>query len=926
MSFERNLEIFTHFNPKVFLRFQNLDCKDVTFCKTRKGELNLCKKEGDKTLFFHSQTEALYEAQQQFKFLSLPPNCRLIIVYGIGLGYFYEAAKEWLNANPKHYLVFLEDDWRVVHRFLETERATKILSDPQVIIKAFDRPGENDWGKFRSDFYWFFTAFASGEYFHRLNIVIPLYNRTDYQFAYKLVGQLDMALGDFMQGQFEAIERLPEVSRNVYSNTLRLPESYYGPGLFGLFSKIPAIICGAGPSLAKQFEALKTLGDKALIFGAGSALNALNSNGVEPHFGGGLDPSDTQISRLASNFSYEMPFFYALRFTHGAYLKVHAPTLYVRDIFSLGFNKWLEKKLGFAPTDPIMPGATTTGMCLDIGRRLGCKPEIFVGVDLAYTSKTRYARGVETHPLDDQKHRMGIREKPEKTLKLKDSAGNDIQTLWPWILEEAHYFKYAHKYPEISFINATEGGLSIHDVPNLPLSEVIKTHLVHSYDLPNLIHAAIQNSSIPSLTSEKVIEVLKEWLNSMQKCHACCEQLIQELLKEKTVINETSQCPSSIFNPKALLLENELQEQDAYKYLMDNSLFQLKERLKPERHALEYRPELFTPQQKYVKEVDITVKLYTMLLEMIAVQLKIIDEVISTFLTSQNMLKNRFPQEIPNRGFKGDIYTFEDHFINIVDPEMGIEFKEHFYPPLVKKEEESSSESPHQFVGEKYFEQGGKLEGQYLFFYPSGELRGESFYYNGDLHGPSTFFTKEGKILARSWFIHGKRQGKTHQYYLSGELYSIQRFKEGLKQGIQEYYYRDGTLKTILRYNEGILEGEIILYHPNGAKKKECHFSQGKLEGVEKLWDADGRLILEAHYHQNQPTGTSRSWHPNGQLAKEMKYYDTPDQYDLYEWDEKGDLLKKQLYAQPPSEISKKAEDLKSALEKFKKTLDNLQG
>src|SRR6185503_9490810 len=65
--------------------------------------------------------------------------------------------------------------------------------------------------------------------------------------------------------------------KNFYHNILELDNAENGSALSGKFQGVPAIICGAGPSLGKNIELLKTLKDKALIFAGGTAMNALNA-------------------------------------------------------------------------------------------------------------------------------------------------------------------------------------------------------------------------------------------------------------------------------------------------------------------------------------------------------------------------------------------------------------------------------------------------------------------------------------------------------------------------------------------------------------------------------------------------------------------------------------------------------------------------
>ena len=67
---------------------------------------------------------------------------------------------------------------------------------------------------------------------------------------------------------------------NFYKNLFELPKAKPASSLFSKFDKVPAIICGAGPSLEKNLPLLGTLKDRAIIFAGGTAMNALNAQGM----------------------------------------------------------------------------------------------------------------------------------------------------------------------------------------------------------------------------------------------------------------------------------------------------------------------------------------------------------------------------------------------------------------------------------------------------------------------------------------------------------------------------------------------------------------------------------------------------------------------------------------------------------------------
>lgn len=163
-----------------------------------------------------------------------------------------------------------------------------------------------------------------------------------------------------------------------------------------------------------------------------------------------------------------------------------------------------------------------------------------------------------------------------------------------------------------------------------------------------------------------------------------------------------------------------------------------------------------------------------------------------------------------------ETYTFEHNTLTIIDRELNLSIQEHFDPvrvPETRQEQPLKSHHYAKVVQQEegplealYVEHQGQLDGQYVYFYPSGSIKMELFYSAGKLHGPSTFYSETGVVLSRSWYIQGNKQGKCWLYYSTATLYSLQRFVDGRPHGKQEYYYPDGTIKILMTYSHGKLE------------------------------------------------------------------------------------------------------------------------
>jgi antitoxin component YwqK of YwqJK toxin-antitoxin module len=911
--FDKNLASFAWQNPLLASRIPDIDCQSLQFCQTRLGELNLVRLDGDHPSYYHSQEGAKAEANLWVDEIC-PVDIKVIFLYGIGLGYYYQALQQWLRNDPGRLLIILEDDLAVLHSFLETEQASELLKDTQVFIQAFNTPGERDWGKFRDQFDWCFAPFSilkTG--FHALKLYeqerASLFKLLKVQMNVNLM-QLRFALDDFL-GNHE------EIYNNFYTNLPYISQAGLGKSLFGRFSHIPALICGAGPSLAKQLPTLKTLEDKALIIASGSSLNILNRHGIMPHFGSCVDPTATQESRFMTNFAYEVPFFYENRFHSGAFSLIHGPRLYISGQGgNFGISSWFDQELGTVQEENVTRGISTSNFCQEIAGALKTNPIIFVGMDLSYTESARYAPGVTAHPADDRKEHSDIHKVHENRILAPGLDDQPLYSKWEWVVEASYITEFCWCHPDVRVINATEGGMKILEVPNMTLSDVVTQALQRQYDLRNWVHAEVQRS-YRDMPKDKtlVLEAMRRWQHSLEQSSQNCQQLIR-LWDQCSKRVEADNIPDPIESDEMVLLRKTLKGEIAYLNFLDNMDVIFNRLTVPQMKKLEFFPDQYTAKQRASLIVERELGRYRFLQRYADFHAGSVKSALSLFeKNSASRLPSSQNSPLPFSHNSEEKYAFEEGWLTLRDPECDLDIREEYRPSrsLEMKENDEPSDQP--WEGKVQWKDGQQ------------RLKAEQYYRDNQLHGPSTFFGSEGQVLAQSWFIHGKRVGKTWQYDLEGRVSSLLRFKEGKLHGKQEYYFPNGFLKTLMHYVDGELEGEVQLYYPSGQLKRELHFSKGKLHGREQMWSDSRQLMLEAEYKNNLPCGQSRTWHANGKLAKEITFYDNPLNFDLYIWNEGGELLYKQLsFPQDVfTDMLAKSQKLKQSIEETTAQLNKLK-
>lgn len=865
-----NLEKLDRYRPDISVRLKTTSYNRLEPRKTQKGEWNLLDKELNRC--YHSPVGALEEAQRWFQFFR--PKLltgQILIIYGIGLGYYYDAAKLWLRENPKNRILIFEDDLEVLYYFLQTERATEMLDDPQVLIHYMKGDA--------SERYWLQEVLRSCYDINGIDPVISIipllyYSKSKNQISDLFIRRILYIIESFRTLK-ESFWDLTPIAYNYYSNFFCLPQIHFGKELSGKFEKIPAIICGAGPSLKKNVHLLKDLDNRAILFSGGTTTNILGFYDIIPHFCVGIDPNPSHYARVLTQNAFEVPFFINYRMHHQAVKQIQAPKLLLTEQ-KTNFEKWFNNELNFPKTD-LEGGFSVGNAALQIAQFLGCDPIVFVGMDLAWTDQKPYAEGVLDHPLVSFKKNYNRFNSLQ--YQDKDVEGKPVKTTYQFVIEVEWITRFIKDHPDTEFINATEGGKPIPGISNRNLLEVAQEKMLKSYDLRNTIHQEILNIPGPFLTMEKVHAVIKKWLESCKRSLTLLNDYLDDLIpyQEKPVYE--NELPTDLINQLSLR-ELDFKDDDLYHYYLRffdaNACVVLKAK---ENHWYRKQGKVVGGEQLELS-VDNLFKRFRFLQNRLELNIKALD-------ANFKLLKD--PREspwtpVPAKEGSGNVpLSSEEHYflkngtLKIWDPDCGIFIEESYVPGVAISPD---TKEPIQ-------------EGHLIRTYPSGLIKSEVFYKKGNLHGPATFFSDMGTIMAKSWFYEGNREGKSWQYYISGALYSLQRYAKGLRNGKQEFYYEDGRTRTIMNYREGQLDGVTLLYHSDGILKREIHFKEGKRHGKEKIWFDNGSLLLEAQYDKGIPIGTFQSWHHNGEPELKVMYKEPGVAFESIEWDDKGKIIQK---------------------------------
>lgn len=501
--------------------------------------------------FLHSPTSITEELQHWRTRLVLPEK-EIVYIYGIGLGYYYEVLKSWLAEKRERMIIFLEDDIAVFEALVKID--SNLISDPQVHIRYIPNPLDLDLvlEELVQSYPCDRIEVSALESYRRLfpkkcrDIRIKLFRKTTL---------ITALMSDILYSH--------KLFANLLKNFKRLPEAFFANRLKNAFTGIPAIICGAGPSLQESIPFLREMENQALIIAGGSSFTALTAQMVLPHLGMALDPNPDEYLRLKPNCGFEVPIIYGNRVLPDVFGTLNGPHGYLRSETGGSCELWMEDKLRI-DADSIGPdldreALSVTTLGVSLAYAMGCNPIILTGVDLAYTNMQRYASGVVSSAGVSFNQLKQVSKASDKVIKRKGSDGKMVYTLVKWVMESDAISLYAKERPERTFINATSGGIGFSDLPYIPMKEAIQKHCHRTYDLRAMVHFQALKLRFSGVEPNEHLQDLK---NSLERCLHICEQMLQEIQKL------TDQKDPVLPTGKMVILEIDFQEEIAFDCLL----------------------------------------------------------------------------------------------------------------------------------------------------------------------------------------------------------------------------------------------------------------------------------------------------------------------------------------------------------------------
>lgn len=461
------------------------------------------------------------------QFLKDIENIDVLCVYGID-NEIYRELKPWLNEKKDKYLIFIEDEVSAL-KDLEED----LLKENKV--KIYFLKSEEEIKELSRKICWYFSF---------LNIQVISQKGNTHLFE-KLKESFQSAINATFLISSEYSDFGLKVFENTFHNLLATQHVYLGKNLKNRFKNIPAIICGAGPSIEKHLDLLKGCENKALIFAGGTALNVLATH-LMPHIGGAVDKQSPYHS-FKNHFGNLIPFFYQNRVSKENFSLVHHdPVMFGDNAYSV-LQKWMKDTFEL---EDFNGGWNVSTFLMKAAQFLGCDPIIFIGLDLAYSEKQHYAQGVSVaHALKGNNHFTAFDQDHNLRLTQKD-----------WVMARDWIVSFAKENPNTHFINATEGGLGFSSpVSTTPFKLVIDTFLKNPYDLSAELHSAFLDVKPLCIKRSKIIKELESLKKSLVKCQKISQNFFEKCKTEN----------GHVLTKESILSDQKMKNKAFYKYILE---------------------------------------------------------------------------------------------------------------------------------------------------------------------------------------------------------------------------------------------------------------------------------------------------------------------------------------------------------------------
>lgn len=261
-------------------------------------------------------------------------------------------------------------------------------------------------------------------------------------------------------------------NRNFIHNLGYLPEDRSLSILKNRFN-LPVVIASGGPSLQKQLNLLKENREKCIVIAAGSTINALVAEEIEPDFLISIDGKEINIHHYKHLNLKHSILIYSLQNLAAIREHYNKSALYFLSSDMSGQKVQLERIMN-TEIPIIEGGGSVANFALTIARYISTGPIALIGQDLAYTNNQTHAKNHKWFKVID-----------ENFIKEKSAFYTDGYYENEKVLTTPPFFSMKKRFEELleflpntdTIFNCTEGGVNIDKMKKISFKDFIKSYM-----------------------------------------------------------------------------------------------------------------------------------------------------------------------------------------------------------------------------------------------------------------------------------------------------------------------------------------------------------------------------------------------------------------------------------------------------------------
>lgn len=475
--------------------------------------------------FLHSIYDIDREIKEAFK--DVNKETEILVIFGIGCGYYLKYVRH--NFKNLKKTIIIEPNLDVFKELLKNNNLNQLMSELGEVAFIINQTKENAIS--------YLNDIILKENTSIIDIVYNISYRALYgEYAeYVLKKTIESMQNNMIniatKNKFKYLWTLNEL-KNLKSNSMLMGS------LTNIVMSMPVIIVSGGPSLNKNMHILKEIKDRAIIIAVGSAIKTLDTNGITPHFRFVIEGSPNYTNYFDSIDIENIPLIHTSSTNFTLLHQYKGPKI------KLVMNKetitqYIYKKANI-PFTVIESGFSVANVALNLSCKLNVSKVIFIGQDLCYTNN-------KIHAIGGFKENKNFDFSNKKYIETENVYGEKVYTDRVFLGMKKILERTIRKYPNIRFINATEGGLKIEGTTNQDFIQVVDKELTDVYDIDEMLKILyrgnensdqFQRDILPAINEledelDKAIEIYKEKLESIKYINRK-----RNSTKNKEVLNE----------------------------------------------------------------------------------------------------------------------------------------------------------------------------------------------------------------------------------------------------------------------------------------------------------------------------------------------------------------------------------------------------